>query len=64
VTILENCLVNRPECEIGLSVKIINNNCPTEHCEEEVWGDLECLYKACQAAITNGGLFTDIGINE
>jgi len=21
--------------------------------------DLECLYKACQAAVTDGGLFTD-----
>jgi len=24
-------------------------------------GDLECLYKACQSAITKGGLFTDTG---
>jgi len=23
------------------------------------WGDLECLYKACQAARADGGLFTD-----
>jgi len=27
-------------------------------------GDLECLYKACQAAITDGGLFTDKGVHE
>ena len=27
-------------------------------------GDLECLYEACQAAITEGGLFTDTGVNE
>jgi len=26
---------------------------------EDQWGDLECLYKACQAARTDGGLFTD-----
>ena len=26
--------------------------------------DSECLFKACQAAITDGGLFTDTGINE
>jgi len=26
---------------------------------EDEWGDLECRYKACQAAITDGGLFTD-----
>jgi len=28
------------------------------------WGNLECLYKACQAAITDGGLFTDTGVNK
>jgi len=27
-------------------------------------GDLDCLYKACQAANTDGGLFTDTGVNE
>jgi len=31
---------------------------------EDEWEDLECLYKACQAAITDGGLFTDTGIHE
>ena len=31
---------------------------------ENEWGDLECLYKACQAAITDGGFFTDTGVNE
>jgi len=25
---------------------------------EEEWGDLECLYKVCQAAISDGTLFT------
>jgi len=29
-----------------------------------VLGDLECLYKACQAAKTDEGLFTDTGVNE
>ena len=28
---------------------------------ENEWGDLECSYIACQAAITDGGLFTDSG---
>jgi len=28
------------------------------------WGHLECLYKACQAAMTDGSLFTDTGVNE
>jgi len=32
--------------------------------KEDQWGDLECLHKACQAAITDGGLFTDIGVDE
>jgi len=31
---------------------------------EDQWGDLECLYTACQAAITDGGLFTHIGVDE
>jgi len=28
---------------------------------ENQWGDLEYLYKACQAAMTEGGLFTATG---
>jgi len=31
---------------------------------EDQWGDLECPYKACQAARTDGGLFTDTGEDE
>jgi len=31
---------------------------------EDQWGDLECLYEACQAARTDGGLFTDTGEDE
>jgi len=31
---------------------------------EDQWGDLECLYKACQAAKTDGGLVTDTGVDE
>jgi len=27
-------------------------------------GDLECLYKACQAAKTDEGLFEDTGVDE
>jgi len=37
-------------------------NLPTDHHDQ--WGDLECLYKACQAARTDGGLFTDTGVDE
>jgi len=29
-----------------------------------VRGDLECLFKACQAAITDECLFTETGVNE
>jgi len=28
------------------------------------WGDLECLHKACRAAISDGDLFTDTGVDE
>jgi len=31
---------------------------------EDQWGHLECLHKACQAAITDGGLFTETGVDE
>jgi len=31
---------------------------------EDEWADLKYLYKAWQAAITNGSLFTDTGVNE
>jgi hypothetical protein len=31
---------------------------------KDEWGDLECLFKACQTDITDGGLFTDTSINE
>jgi len=30
---------------------------------EDQRGVLECLHKACQAARTDGGLFTDTGVN-
>jgi len=30
---------------------------------EDQWGDLECLYKDCQAARTDGRLFTDTGVD-
>jgi len=31
---------------------------------EDQWDNLECLYKTCQAARTDGGLFTDNGVDE
>jgi len=31
---------------------------------EDEWGDLQCLYKACQATVIDGGFFTDTGLNE
>jgi len=31
---------------------------------EDQWGDLECLYKACEATRTDGGLFTDTDEDE
>jgi len=43
-----------------------NNNiiAPLSILSEDEWGDLECLYKARQAAITDGGVFTDTGVDE
>jgi len=38
-----------------------NKNCPITIVSEDQWGDLKCLNKACQAARTDGGLFTDTG---
>jgi len=32
--------------------------------KEDLWGDLEGLHKANQGAITDGGLFTDTGVDE
>jgi len=37
---------------------------PISILSEDEWGDSVCLYKACQAATTDGGLFTDAGVNE
>jgi len=31
---------------------------------EDQWGELECLYKACQATRTDEDLFTDTGVDE
>jgi len=41
-----------------------NNNCPTWHekvLRGDKWRDIECLYKTCQSAMTDGGLFADTG---
>jgi len=32
--------------------------------KEDQWGDLDCKHKACQAAVTDRGLFADTGIDE
>jgi len=37
---------------------------PLTKVKEDQWGDLECLFEVCQAAITDGGLFTYTGENE
>jgi len=48
--------------ELILIAKIII--APLSILSEDEWGDLECLYKACQAAIIDGGLFTDTDVDE
>jgi len=45
-------------------VIIIIISAPLTIVSEDQWGDLECLYKACLAARTDGGLFTDTGEDE
>jgi len=44
--------------------KIIIIIAPRSILTENEWGDLKCLYKACQTAITDGGLFTETGVHE
>jgi len=41
-----------------------NNYYPLSILSEDEWWDLECLYEACQAAITDGGLFRDTDVDE
>jgi len=49
--------------DISFRYRYINNYgltiAPLTIVSEDQWGDLDCLYKACQAAITESGLFTD-----
>jgi len=46
------------ECVIAINIIMIIIT-PLTMVKEDQWGFLECLHKACQAAITDGGLFTD-----
>jgi len=50
--------------EFKTQLIIIKIIAPLSILNEDEWGDLECLYKACQAPITDGGLFTDTGVDE
>ena len=49
-------------CSNNNNNNFLTNNENTR--SENEWGDLKCLFKACQAAITNGGFFTDTGVCE
>jgi len=46
---------------IIIIIIIIAPAAPLTIVSEDQWGDLECLNKACQSAITEGGLFPDTG---
>jgi len=46
------------------TISIIIIIAPLTIVKEDQWEDLECLHKGCQAAITDGGLFTDTGVDE
>jgi len=64
---LSSCLSsckNRNEKTIIIIIIIIIIIVPLSILSEDQWGDLECQYKACQAARTDGGLFTDTGVDE
>jgi len=37
---------------------------PLSILSEDEWGDLQCMYTACQAATSDGALITDIGVHE
>jgi len=54
-SILERGL--RPECACTQQITIVI-------APLSILSEYECLCKACQAVITNGGLFTDTGVNE
>jgi len=47
-------------CEVIIIIIIA----PLTIVSDDQWGDIECLYKACQAARFGGGLFTDTGVDE
>jgi len=49
---------------VGFVVSIIIIIAPLSILSEDDWEDLECLFKACQAAITDGGLYTHIRVHE
>jgi len=53
--------VRRCESIDGIIIIII---APLTIVSEDQWGDSECLYKACQAARTDGGLFRDTDEDE
>jgi len=52
---------------MGLALKVLITIiiiAPQTIVKEDQWGNLECLHKACQAAKTDEGLFTDTGVDE
>jgi len=52
------------EKRLSWSKVLVGNNDKLSILSENKWGYLECLYKTCQAAITDGGLFTDTDLYE
>jgi len=53
-----------PTVKLIIIIIIIIIIVPLIKLSEDEWGDLECLHKACQAARTDGGLFTVTGVDE
>jgi len=62
ITVLLYLVIRSDDVELTIIIIIII--APLSILSEDVWGDLECLYKACQAARPDGGLFTNTGEHE
>jgi len=62
ITTERKTVICKADSSIIIIIEIII--APLTIVSEDQWGDLECLYKACQAARTNGGLFTETGVRR
>jgi hypothetical protein len=64
VAIPVGSVVCGPVWYFDVMIIIIISSLKMKRVNENKWGDLKCLYKACQTAKTDEGFFTDTGVNE